>query len=307
MSDVLKPRVIDFRRGMETTREEQNDDLFSWRELLNARVDKASLRRRKGMESLYKATTTVTALAFDAVDDAIAIAHDSRVWALSALPEWTLEGLFKPTSYAAARTIFSRNTGTAANVDVLVYMDSTSSGRIVCELMDSAAAKTTIAVTGIAATTVVAWRLTKATTGTYTLYANGSSSTGTLGSGTLKVNTTDALAVGKQNSGLLFLGSGEFVRLFRGVRQTFADAYCRLLDPRAPSVLADYCLDIDANNYCVDRSAFGNHATVAGSPATTTTLAVNHAPIRGLAHNKDKQGRRRVYFWAGNVLYPATF
>ena len=42
MAEILKPKVVDFRRGMETTREEQNDDMFSWRELLNAEENRAA-------------------------------------------------------------------------------------------------------------------------------------------------------------------------------------------------------------------------------------------------------------------------
>lgn len=303
MGDLVKPRVVDFRRGMETTREEQNDDIFSWRELLNSRVDRASLRRRKGMVALTKTTTTATSFDMDATNDSVAIGYDARVWALSTIPSWTLEMLVNCDTLSSQRVIFSRNLAAA---DVKIYMDSTSGGRVVAEIIDSSAVTLTLQVTGVAATTLCAIKLICSNYTSFTLRVNDSTATGSLTAGsTIKV-TTATLFMGRDDSGDFFDGKYDFARLFRGVRATVADAYMRLLDPYAPDVLADYVCEADSNNYCLDRSRFGLHASVAGAPATVASIAVNPMPVRGLSYAIDNQGRRRVYFYAGPALYPVT-
>lgn len=309
MPQKIKPRVIgiEWAKGEQTTRLERNEDYPALRRVLNGRVDSGGYVRRGGMVALTKTSNTGAVITFDGTNDAIGITHDSRAWALSSIPEWTIEGLCNPTNYSATRTILARNTSTANDVDLRIYMDSTSSGRIVVELKDDGGTTTTIAVTGIAAGTLTHWRLTKAATGTYTLTANGTSATGTLTSGVLKANTADPLAIGRANGGgLFFIGPIEFVRGFKGVRVGHFDSRSRLLDPRADDVLFDYVCEVDANNYCLDRSRFGNHGAVTGSPATTASIAHNHAPILGMGYHIDQQGRRRLVYQAGSVVYGAT-
>lgn len=304
----IKVRPVDIMRGMETTAVESTDDPWACPLVQNVRLQRGCWQTRGGKVRLTYQTTPAVCITFDGVNDAVGLAHHSEITAFSSIPEWTIEGLCTPTSYAATRGIFCRNTATAANVDVNIYMDSTSSGRIVADLQDDAAAVTTLQITGIAAGTKVAWRVTKAATGTYTLTANGSSTTGTLGSGTMKVNTSDALAIGrKPGAGTFFLGPIDFVRVFRGVKTTYMDSYARLLNPRTPSVLADWICDIDANNYAWDRGPFGNHGAVTGSPGTTASIAVNHNPVLGLQQVGDDIAARKFYARIGAKVYPAKY
>lgn len=305
---MIVTRHFDFRAGLQTTALTQGAGAAAFQTFQNARVDKGAAIRRPGMRRVARVTPTVYCGDFDGVDDSVSIAHDSRVWSLSSMAEWTIGGLCKPTSYAATRGVLCRFTATANDVDVNVYMDSTSSGRIVADLKDDAGATTSLAVTGIAAGTLTAWMLTKATTGTYTLYANGSSSSGTLGSGTLKVNTTDPLRIGrKPGAGTFFLGGIDFVRLHSVCLTSQRDGWRRLTNPYARTVLADYCVEKDANGDVPDRSLFGITATVQGALATTlASLAVNPAPIQGMAGDVSKDNARIVRFVAGGRIYEGT-
>lgn len=297
----------DFRSGLQVTAPEQQEGAAGFQKFQNGRVSDGSLKRRGGFVRVGHLVPTIQCGDFDGVDDYVSFPHDSRIWTLSAMPEWTLEGLHKATSYAAVRTIFARNTGTANNVDVKVYMDSTSSGRLVAELKDSAGATTTLAVTGIAAGTLVGWQLLKAVSGTYTLKANAGSASGTLGSGTLKVNTADAFAIGRANgAGTFHLGTIDYIRLFNYTKTNMDDTYCRLLNSYARGVLADYVIEKDANSDIPDRSPFGITGTVNGTLATTaTTLAVNPAPIQLIQSNLTRQNARQLVVVAGGRQYEA--
>ena len=292
----VKPRIIDWRRGQQDTRLAQSED-FDLQILQNARVEHSACERRPGMVSLTKVATAGTCINFDGVDDTVSIPYDARVWNLTALSAWTIEGLCNADDISSERPVMF------FSGVIKVHQDSTSSGRIVATVTDSAAADTTLAVTSIGASTLIDWRLTRLGSA-IVLYANGSSTSGTITNGTLATSTT-AISVGvRPGPATYYDGKIEFVRLFRGVKTGNFDTRCRLLNPRAPSVLADHVMEIDANNYVLDRSQFGNHAAAAGTPGTSASLAVNHAPILGITSNHDNDQVPRLYFAAGAAVYP---
>lgn len=299
----------DFRSGLQTTTPQQSPGAAAFQEFLDGRVSNGACQRRPGMVRVaYIAPANGPYCAdMDGTDDKVTITYDSRIWALHTLPEWTLEGLVQETDLSDVRPIFARNTGTSNQRNVYVYRDSTSGGRIVAELRDSSNNLTTLAVTGIAAASLVAWQLIKATDGTFTLKANGSSASGTLTTGTLYANTDDIL-LGTLNGGTKwFLGKYDYLRLIAFARTSQQDNWTRLVNPFARYVMADYPMEKDTVNDIQDRSLFNNHAVVSGSMATNVaSIAVNPVPVQAICGNLTADNVRQVVVVAGGRQYEGT-
>lgn len=302
----LDSKNFDFRTGLQTTRPEQSGSpQMGFEDFYDAVATNGALTRRKGMVRIAHITPTTGPYCgdFDATNDAVTIPNDTRVWDLDGLSAWTLEILCKVDTLSAQRTIFARNSATP---DVLIYQDSTSSGRVVAELIDSGGSTTTLQVTGIAAETLTAIQLIKHDADSFTLRVNGSSSTGTLASGALR-NNTDTLFVGRTTGGTFYDGKIDFVRLLCIVREDQRDGWCRLHNPRARHVLADYNIEKDANDYILDRSAFGKHGAIAGALATNVaSLAVHPVPVQMIAPLRTVDNVRKMAVIAGGRLFGAT-
>lgn len=294
-------RTLKFSQGANTTALGVTSDP-EWRQFDESLVDHAAAQRRLGKSRVYAFTPTSTIVDFDGTNDVLTLPYDSRVWQLHTMSAFTLKGMCVADSYAAVRPIFFKGTD-ATHFNISIFMDSTSSGRIACTLRDSGGTNTTlVGATGITAGTTVAWMLTLSG-GTFTFYANGTSASGTLGTGTLQGANTDVL-LGSDNLTLLD-GGIDHVTLLSTVETTQRGNWCRQLNPRAENVLADYVITLDANGYFLDRSLFENHGSSAGSPATNRAcLCKNPDPVGALALNLDTSGRRQLYAAVGDRVYP---
>lgn len=298
-------RHFDFRQGLGTTKPEQSADALPFEDFYDAVATNGALTRRKGMIRVARITPAAGPYCgdFDATNDVVTIQHDDRVWDLDTIPMWTLEILCNTDTLSAARAIFARN---AASPDVRIYADSTSSGRVVAELLDSAAGTTTLQVTGIAAGTLCAIQLIKNSAASFTLRVNGTSSSGTLASGAL-ANGTATLLIGSDNGSNFYDGKIDFVRLLAIVRADQRDGWCRLHNPHARYVLADYNIEQDANDYILDRSPFGKHAVETGALATSTaSLSVASVPIQMIAPLRTGGNARKIAVMAAGRLFGAT-
>lgn len=299
---TFKPRAIEFSDGENNTNVEQTTEFPVWNALEDARVGRGACSRRPGMRVLSVTAASSSVIDFDGVNDKAEPVYAAAQFGLHLLSSWTLGFLCNADSLASTRTVFGRR---SASPNFRVYQDSTSGGRVVAELTDSGAATTTLVVTGIAAGVTVRGLLL-CDAGSLTLNVNGTTATGSLGTGTLATDT-NTLQIGANNNADYYDGRIEFVRGFVGVRSTLMDSQARLVNPRAPNVLFDYVTELDANGYVLDRSKFGNHAPTGGSPATTSSfLSVNPAPVQAIAQSKPNSGSRTAYVVIQGQVHAVT-
>lgn len=310
---IVQRRYFDGRTGLQTTKPEQAEDAMLYERFGNARASQGAITRRRGIRRVGRITPANGPYCgdFDGSDDSVTVgiaggATDAiaRVWNLDGLSTWTLEILCQVADLGSQRTIFDRNN--ASDKDVTIYQDSTSGGRVVCELLDSGSATTTLTVTGIAAGTLTAIQLVKHDADSFTLRVNGSEATGTLASGALDSSDRD-IFIGRSDSGEFYDGTIDFVRLLGVARPDQRDGWTRLVNPYARYVLADYCIEKDANDYVLDRSRNGLHASVQGSLATNVaSLAVNPVPVQGFGIKTSPDNERVLAVIAGGRQYEAT-
>ena len=297
---VYRPRALDFRRGLETTRDTRSEDPFGFVEFLNGRVDKATARRRNGMVRLYRWAAGSDLMEFDGTNDYVTVRKDSRVWPWPT--RFTFEMLFKTDTVAADRQLLGSST--ASNVGLKIVHNT--SGNVVTTITDSASTATTVTHTGVAAGAVHAYQLVR-DGASVTVRIDGTAQTATMHATNLLIGT-GIQSFGQDNGASYYKGWIDFARLRRVARSDQADGWARLPDPRAPSVIFDYVFENDANDYILDRGPYGLHAAASGSPVSTSAaLAVNPAPILGITQNRDSSAARQGYVRVGGAFVPVRF
>jgi hypothetical protein len=137
-----------------------------------------------------------------------------------------------------------------------------------------------------------------------TLTVPGATDTDTM-SATLLLHAQSGAFIGGHNGGSFFDGAIEYVRLYRVAKANTIDLPCRQLDPRKPSCVFDYVVEEDGNGDIPDRGPNRLTATT-NLAATRASIAVNHAPVLGIAANRNTAGEPKVYYWAGSRLLQAT-
>ena len=286
--------------GLSTTGAEQSGSPGHYEVVQNVRLGRGVFDVRKGMKKLatIAPTSDSAVLDLDGVDDFVTTTADSTIHNLQARAAWTIEGLCRAGGITSERPIFF------ISGVIKVYQDNTSGGRVVAEVIDSAAATTTLIVTGIVATDNVAWQVA-CSGASLTLRANGGSATGTLAGGTLATVAANLLHGKRTGPNTFYLGAIEFNRGFNVAKTSQEYGWSRLVNPYAPDVLWDYVFEIDTGTgFVLDRSRYENHSDITGTPATTTTLCGNPpAPIQSMAPMLDKKGARRVLITARGGTY----
>lgn len=268
----------------------------------DVRSNKGAFERRAGMVRVARIATTATCCDMaSASSQYIAIPYDARVWALGT--RFTIEGLINADSIAATRYILGR-AGTSPGITV----HYATNGDLVVNVWDNAATQTTVTYAGAgSAGTLIAWQFVRNGASLTLRVNNGTAATGTMSATLpLRASTVD-VQLGAHNSTDFFDGKYDRLTLYKSVKTTQAGNWSRLPNPRAPDVMADYCLEIDANGTVLDRSRFGNHgAAQGGATSAATSLAVNPARIQALQHVSDAQGVRRLWGCAEGRLIPLT-
>ncbi len=296
---TIKPRQFGFLTGLNTSRLEDAPEFPSYREMANVRLDRGAAVRRKGMVRIAQFTDATTIIDFDNTNDVVTPPSDLRIATLGT--RWTLEALFRTDTLAADRVLIG---GATAN-DPFVILTHKTTGVVEAVVTDSAGTATTLTVAGISVNTVAALQL-KRSGATLTLNVNGTTDTDTMSATNDMSNKT--WVVGADNGAGFYGGKVEFVRLFRVARATRADAFCRLINPRAPSVIADWVMTDGGNNRVVDRGPYGLHAAVTGSPTFAgSAISRNHMPVLAIGANRNNNVDRRAYLNVAGQFYPVTF
>lgn len=295
---TFKPRTFGFLSGLNTSRLEDAPEFPSYREMANVRLDQGAAVRRGGMVRIARFTDPTTILTFDGTNDYVTIPSDTRVATLGT--KWTFETLVNTTSVAAERVIIG---GATANDPWLILKHKTDA-TIEATVTDSAGTATVLSV-ALAAGTTGAIQL-KRDGASLTLNVNGTTDTDTMSATNDMSNKT--WLIGADNGAGFYLGAIEFVRLFRIVKSHRVDAYCRLIHPRAPSVIADWVMVDDGHSKVLDRGPYGLHALESGSPATNgAVISRNHAPVLAIGANRNNSSDRRAYLNVAGRFYPVTY
>ena len=297
------PALYDFGLGLQTSRVAHGAPMPWFSTFQNVRTNRGR-RRRQGMKRIAYVATTATCFDFDGTDDSVKIPYDARTWG-SLGTRFTVEWLENADTLSGTHYVLGRASGTQG---LTISRASTASGTITVAVTDSAGTTTTLSATGVGGTgTLIAGQLVR-DGATLTLKVNGTTVDTDTMSATLLLRAPSATkpTIGAHNDADFWNGKICFVRATKTAKPSQRDGWSRHLNPRADTVLFDYAMEADANNYCLDRSTFGNHADVAGTPSTTTALSVNPAAIQALALNTDSQLKRRLWAVVAGRIVPVT-
>lgn len=297
----MKLRALDFSPGLNTQTLEETTEFPVWRALTNVISTRVGAESRKGIQRLARIAATNTILDFDGSNDYVQFDYDARtLGGLQARTSWSVEFLCQADSLSSPRTILHHSG------QLLIFQDSTSSGRVVAQVTDTGANTLTLQVTGLAAGTRIEGRLSRAGSLTYTLTVNGTSASGSTTAAI--ASSTAVLYVGANGGSSNFYdGRIERVTLCSPYRTGRMGLAGRTLIPHAPSVLLDAVMTADANGYVLDRSVFGLHGKTGGSPTTTASLlSVNPVPIQAIGQTRGNSSANTVYVVAGGGVYPVT-
>ncbi len=297
---AIQPRAGDFSRLLETTRDLRSSDPLHFRVADNVRARNGHAKRRKGRALVYRFAAAADLMDFDGTNDKVALSTDSRVFPLT-LTRFTLEWLISTDTTASTTFILGRVGASGTGVT----LSHNSAGAIVCVVTDNAAAGVTLTIAGVSAAATHPVQLVRDGASLTLRIPGYTSATGTM-SATLPL-ATGACSAGEDNGASFYNGAVDFFRGFRTVKTDQADGWCRLPDPRAPSVLFDYVFVPDANGFILDRGPYALHASQTGSPTTRAVLAVNPMPILGIGMTTDNDASRQGYVRVGPTLYPVEF
>ena len=138
-----------------------------------------------------------------------------------------------------------------------------------------------------------------------TVTINGTTQTETMGA--TETLRAGGWVLGADNGGSFLNGQIDFLRVLKYVKANQNDGEVRLVNPRSPSVLVDYILEPDSNGYVLDRGPLGIHGKTTGSPATNVApLALNPAPVLGIASNLNTSSSPQAYARVAGAIYPFT-
>lgn len=262
----------------------------------NADTDHGGFEARGGMVRLAKIADVRGILDFDGTDDAVTLLANP----LFSGTAWTLEILFVVDDISSDRYIIG---GATATVGIKIRQTTTST--VVIDIRDSAGTTTTLTHTGVAASTLCGLQLTR-NGATLTSWLNGNTQTGTM-SATNEL-ATNSTRIGVHNSANWLDGAVDYVRGWSVVRATKQDIYRRLQNPRNRNVLFDYVTTQGTASTpdVRDRSAFGLHAAVAGTPTWARTPLSKSAPIQGGAYSVRKNGTKEIVVISAGRPYYAS-
>lgn len=285
--------------GQNDTGLEEGTELPALRVCRNTRFSLGAVSRRKGIQRVGRTSLVQTAYDLDGTDDDVTIPLNTTIHTLRR--EWGMETLLKVDTLATQQSIF----GVAHASDYSVRMYLKTDGKLEAKVQDSAATVTTLVSTSTFTTSQVLAILLKRKGTALTLMVNGTTEdSDTMADLDCKAPGGD-LYIGRDNTANRMNGAIDFLRVlsFAPSNQNYGKQ--RLSDPLAPYVLMNYDME-DTDNVsgrCCDGSRFQNHATVNGTPTTTTSLSVQSNPITGIYPWLTNEARQRLFIASGKRFY----
>jgi hypothetical protein len=282
----VKDRVRNFTfdRGLQRPGQERPDDFQVFQ---NVEHDGGGgVEARKGMVRLGRITNSLGIMDADGTNDRVNFPSHAALVPLGTV--WTLETLFQADSLAADCFILGPQGASAAGITI----KATTTETVVVTVTDSAATAVTLTFTGVPVSTVCGLQVVR----------SGASLSGWLNGTTVtaSMHATNVLASGTysaftNNGGDWMNGGIDYLRIWKAARTTQQDIYRRLLNPRNRNVLFDWVFNEGSQSDVMDRGIYNAHGVSVGSPTwARTNLAVNPAPIVGMAYNVRRDGTKEL-------------
>lgn len=295
-----RERHFRFDRGLQTTQPGEDSPAFWFPVFQNVRTTQSGGRRRLGRAYLDKVPTESYSGFYSVGAKGVAVLDEDQ-WALSS--GWTVEAVVALGGVQAGVDYAVCGFDQATNFPFRIYYDCDTNGEatLKAQVYDLSGSDVTVALSAVHDDEdVVAIQLVR-DGGTVYLRANGSEEA----SGSLAYTgtpvPTGGFVVGGDYS-LSFLGSIDFVRCQRLVKPDQRSGWMRLLDPRAPSVVADY-LGFAANGWVEDRSRYENHAKDDGTITSVSPIVPNPAAVQSISEMRGDDRRQLIAVVAGGYRY----
>lgn len=292
--------------GQNDTRIEEGTEVPRWVNVRNARLRDGSLSRRPGMKRIAVCGTDATSL--DLVAASSHYVKFPPAAQLSMKAPYTIEFLIEPDAYAGTQVVAGFASGGTWPFEVFLDGDA-----IKITLKDSGGSDTITAHTTSGTTGErFAVQLAVAVGGAYTtrvhdLLTDGSynttTATGTLTIGDTLLGTAHGFYLGRNNGGNYFDGHIDYFRIYRYVAPDFSMAWRRWPTPQQTYMVCDYGGEVDANDWVLDRSLYGNHGEIQNAATTGAALAINAAPVQAIKQFLDKSLTQRLLLVAGGRVH----
>lgn len=294
MAEKVPLKLFDFKRALQTTRGEDGLPWGDWSTFQNVRVDRESLRRRKGWARVAQLGNDNAALDFVAANsERIDIPLNASHFTLG--ERWTIDALIEPDVVTGTNPILTIGTSTQS-----IALDINSSNARLRVWDEDTTADT---ITGSSTLTVdtVYWLRAVRDGTSLTLYVdNSSEGTATMAAGKAMETPAGNMHIGYDGTNY-YDGTIDYVRIFSYAR-TLPDGLTRFPDPIADGVLADWPMEV-TNTLVKDRSRYGNTGQAINTPTSTTALCRAHAPMQGIQSYKNRSGDGRILLVGGGRIY----
>lgn len=263
----------------------------------NVETDHGGFEARGGMVRLAKIADARGILDFDGTNDRVDFPNS---W-ITMFPGtvWTIETLFQTDSIASDRFILGTQTGVSG-----LKIKHTTTSTVVVTVTDTGPTDTTLTWTGIAAATVCALKIRRIGTSLIG-WLNGTTQTATMSS---LVFRSGAGSLGCDNGASWFDGGIDRISGWSSNRTTLQEMYRRVQNPRHKDLVFDYVLTQGTASTpdVHDRSVYGLHAAVQGTPTWARSPLSNSAPIQGMAYSTRINGTRELAIMSAGRPYTAA-
>lgn len=281
--------------GLNTKSQSTGLPLMGLTTLQDMRVVGKDIEERLGMVRVAQLASTHRGLDLDGSNQSATGPVDTRVWELGL--QWTVEVAFELDTVTGTQGIL-----TAGGTTPCLLIDIDSGDDIRVRVWDSDNTLDTITV-GAATTVTQAVQVTRDGATLSAKLDNGTATTATMSS-TLNLRTpVGDLRIGQDDGVNYMNGTIDYVRAFSVVRDNHNDRLVRLLNPRAPHVIADY--DHTSSGDTLDRSRYENHLVAQNSPPAIDSLCHNSANVRVLSMAVDENNKKQLLMAAGNQFFIA--
>lgn len=297
--------LLRFNRGLQTTRSDEGNQTFDAFEVFqNVRTGAGGLVRRGGEVYLGIAGTNHGVLTFDGTNDYLLLANDTRVTQFGL--RWTFECAVECRVQTGNHYIWGNEAASTPGFTLHV----TSAGAVVANIWDTASTNTTLTsasgVIGVGGFNFISVVRNGATA---TMYVNGVSraTSSSLSSTLLCRAPTTRITIGRHEGGSYFDGDMDYIRILEIARTDVSDGRLRWQASRAPYVLFDMTMELDAYGRVLDRGRYGlhsRHKSQTGTPAAGSgPEVIQDSPVQAIHPFVDSAGKRRLLVVAGGRVH----
>lgn len=297
----VNPKFLDLLTGQNDTRVEEGQEIPRWHRVRNARFRTGAPTRRGGEKLLAVSGTDATCWDFTSASSHYVQIPSHTVHAL--IPPFSFEFLFQPHSVTGTHVISGFRHAT--DFPWTIY---TTGANVAVKWTKSGAGTVTSATTTdpLTINTTAYVRITVNVAGQTKIYVDDVLGVTTAGLvGETLIAPGGVLYFGRDNGGNYFDGYLDYFRVVKYVIPNSDMGWTRWPTPMAPYMVMDYGGEVDANDWVLDRSPFGNHGEIKNSCGTGTVLCVNPAPVQMIRGRRDGNNKTKVVIAAGGRIYDA--